>query len=287
MTYAKVIEDSVNEIGDRLTTMEVRLHRFVLAELNTHRMFSRNSASSRAIPVQKQLERIVNDCAYPVSWPAEQKGMQGGEELDDAMRAQAMEQWEAARDNAVASAEMLRKLGVHKSVTNRLVEPFMWHTVIISATEWNNFWNQRCSSLAQPEIRVAAEMMREAYDESEPEPLKETEWHMPYIDRETISEAWDRYGDAEEAGGGDAEEVLKRISVARCARVSYLTHDGTRDLQADLDLYDRLVSARPGHWSPLEHVATPCPVNATDENHRHFGNFIGWDQLRHDYEDAI
>ena len=127
MTSARIIADSISPYGDRLTTMEVTFHRFVLAEFNTHRVFSRNSASSRAIPLQKQIKRIREGIAYPVLWASEQKGMQGGDEVDDTMTARMC--WESAANDAIASALRLQDLGVHKSLVNRLLEPFMWHTV--------------------------------------------------------------------------------------------------------------------------------------------------------------
>lgn len=265
MTSAKVIKDSLSPLGVRLTTIEVVIHRFVLAEFNTHRMFSRNSASSRAIPVAKQLLRLEADPAIPVVWPAEQAGMQGGDALEGDAAVFAQEAWLAARDSAVSHANHLQSLGVHKSVTNRLLEPFMWHTVIVSATDWDNFWAQRCSALAQPEIRVAAEAMRDAYQASEPVPVAFGDWHLPYVHSDEHAD-WDI-------------TTLRRVSAARCARVSYLTHDGKRDAAVDVDLFNKLVSARPMHASPLEHVATPARLIDPPA-----GNFTGWAQLRHEVE---
>ena len=178
---ATVVADSLAPDGSRLTTIEVTLHRFVLAELNTHRVFSRNSASSRAIPVHKQVERVVHDPAVPVEFGSNQRGMQAGDPLVGEGEARARHTWLAARDAAVEAAEALRELGVHKQVTNRLLEPFMWHTVIVSATWWDGFWEQRCSPLAQPEIRVAAEAMRAAYDASTPVEVGADGWHTPYL----------------------------------------------------------------------------------------------------------
>ena len=155
---AKVILDSISPEGDRLTTMEVVMHRFVLSEFNTHRSFSRNSASSRAIPTRKQMARVETETAFPVSWPCEQPGMQGGEELDGNLGDAASTVWRNAMQDAVRHATALAEIGVHKSVVNRLLEPFMWHTVIVSSTEWENFFGLRCNSLAQPEIRVAADV---------------------------------------------------------------------------------------------------------------------------------
>ena len=258
---ATVIADSVSPQDVRLTTIEVTLHRFVLAELNTHRVFSRNSASSRAIPVSKQVARVVEDPALPVEFGANQRGMQAGAPLRGAEEEAALAAWLQARDHAVAAVERLDELGVHKQVTNRLLEPFMWHTVIITATEWDGFWEQRCSPLAQPEIRVAAEAMRAAFDGSTPTAVPHGAWHTPYL--------------REEDGDLDAE-TARQVAAARCARVSYLTHDGRRDIDKDLELYERLVTARPPHWSPLEHVATPAEPGTTPP-----GNLRGWAQLRH------
>lgn len=259
--HATVVADSVSPAGVRLTTIEVTLHRFVLAELNTHRVFSRNSASSRAIPVRRQVARVVDDPALPVEFGSNQRGMQAGEPLRGADERAALDAWLAARDHAVAAVERLQELGVHKQVTNRLLEPFMWHTVIVTATEWDGFWEQRCSPLAQPEIRVAAEAMRAAYDASEPAAVDHGQWHTPYL--------------REEDGDLDPE-TARQVSAARCARVSYLTHDGRRDIGKDIELYERLVTARPPHWSPLEHVATPATTGVVPP-----GNLRGWAQLRH------
>lgn len=269
MTDAKIILDSTTANGDRLTTMEVTLHRFVLAELNTHRVFSRNSASSRAIPVDKQLAMLHDEPAWPVEWPGEKSGMQGGELLQGDDLADAWNVWDEAFEQAyslvndyVVRTRAEGKARLHKSLLNRLLEPFMKHKVILSATEWKNFFDQRCSPLAQPEIRVAAEAMRKAYNESTPKLLKSGEWHTPYIQDDEYESL-------------DLEERIK-VSAARCARVSYLTHDGVRGIEKDLELYSRLTTAEPPHWSPLEHVASPGQARR-----RTTGNFDGWVQLRH------
>lgn len=258
---AKVICDSVSPDGVRLTTMEVVMHRFVLAEFNTHRAFSRNSASSRAIPVHKRLKAVMEDPAVPLKWAAEQPGMQGGDEVAEIDRMAALLEWLHARDEAVGYATALMERGIHKSIANRLLEPFMWHTVVVTATEWANFFRQRCSPLAQPEIRVVAEAMQSAYLQSSPDFVGWGEWHTPYI-REVEDCALTR-----------ADRCM--VSVARCARVSYLTHDGIRDVAKDIELFDKLVTADPPHASPLEHVATPARDVAPA------GNFEGWHQFRH------
>lgn len=269
--YATVIADSVSPTGDRVTTMEVQCHRFVLAEFNTHRVFSRNSASSRAIPLAKQIERVTTNPAVPLVFPAEQKGMQGGDEVEQ--RDVAAILWRDAADSAVTWARTLGSLGVHKSVANRILEPFMWHKIIVTSTDYSNFFAQRCSPLAQPEIREAADRMREALADSTPADTDWDQWHIPYVgdDPETLDAL---------AGKVDAPapwDTACKVSAARCARVSYLTHDGTRDPQVDLDLYDRLATADPPHWSPMEHVARPA---RPDEPTR--GNLDRWVQMRHE-----
>jgi thymidylate synthase ThyX len=261
---AVVIADSRTATGGRVTTIEVTVHRFVLAELNTHRAFSRNSASSRAIPVSRQLQRILEDPAIPVEFGANQPGMQAGDALVGEAHEQALTAWLDARDAAVQAVERLASLGVHKQVTNRLLEPFMWQTCLITATDWEGFWAQRCSPLAQPEINAAAVAMRDAFDASTPVELADGDWHTPLIQPDEV----------------DLDLATRtRVSAARCARVSYLTHDGRRDLAADEQLYERLVTADPPHWSPLEHVARPLLAGETPA-----GNLTGWRQLRHDVE---
>lgn len=266
-TSAKIVADSISGDGVRLTTMEVTFHRFVLSEFNTHRVLSRNSASSRAIPVEKQLERLAESPAFPISWPCEQPGMQGGTELegDDLAEAQTLfEQVHAFTLKAVSdyvSAHPDKAHRVHKSVTNRLLEPFMWHTVVVSSTEWENFFGLRCSPQAQPEIRVVAEMMRDIYDNSTPKPVALGEWHLPYI--------------ADEERSSIDIQRLRHMSVARCTRVSSLHAGDIKDYEVDLRLFNVLTSATPPHASPLEHIATP------DRGDDVPGNFDGWLQLRH------
>ena len=260
---ARVVADSVSADGARVTTVEATMHRFVLAELNTHRVFSRNSASSRAIPVARQIERVLADPAMPIEFGGKQAGMQAGPPLvRDALDA-AQAAWLAARDAAVDAARQLDALGVHKQVANRVLEPFMWHTVIITATDWDGFWLQRCSPLAQPEIRTVADAMRDAVEASDPQSVATGDWHLPFIldvDRTEVTDV----------------DVLRKISAARCGRVSYLNHEGRRDLDDDLRLFQRFVDAQPAHASPLEHVATPA-----DSRRPSAGNLRGWIQLRH------
>jgi len=270
-TEAKIIEDSIYT-GARITTMEVTLHRFVLAEFNTHRVFSRNSASSRAIPIQKQLDRIDESPALPISHPREQKGMQGGSELEGQDLSDAQD---LIRDILVDTTDSIiiylnrhpdPEHRLHKSVLNRYLEPFMWHTIVVTSTEWDNFFGLRCSPMAQPEIRAAAVLMKQAMDESTPQ-LRY--WHLPYV--------------TEEESRTRSLGECQIMSVARCARVSSLHAGDVKDFDADARLYEQLTNANPMHASPLEHQAFACDYNNSYEHHNH-ANFTGWHQLRHDKE---
>lgn len=291
---AKVLADSQSPAGHRLTTLEATFPRFVLAEFNTHRVFSRNSASSRAIPIAKQLRRVLEEPYVPIEFGSNQPGMQAGPALAGEKQEAAEREWLRARDDAVrrvlglvadpeavADTDLLEALGeveekirdktqpvewlnVHKQVANRLLEPFMWHTVIVTATEWDNFWNLRCHADAQPEIRLTAEKMRDAVAGSTPVDLDLDEWHLPLMrpeDRDQVT----------------AIEDLIKVSAGRCARVSYLTHAGTRDLDADIQLHDRLLES--GHMSPLEHPARPLTETELEES-EWSGNFHGWHSYR-------
>lgn len=291
MHSAKIICDSISPDGVRLTTMEICIPRIVLAELNTHRQFSRNSASSRAIPSKKMLQMVRDNPYIPFHWGKNQKGMQAEQELSTADRQWATLFWKQARNDAMRSVEAIRDIGVHKQITNRLLEPFMWHTVIITATEWNNFFWLRNNKMAHPDLHRTAKLMQEVYENNEPDQTEYDQWHLPYIaeDEGDLLNQFGRKGCADQY-----VETLIKLSVARCARVSYLTHDGKRDLAADIALHDRLLDA--GHMSPFEHVATPMhpdpanprylpshisAVHAEDSRSNLWsGNFRGWIQYR-------
>jgi thymidylate synthase ThyX len=260
---ARILQDSISAQGARLTSMEVRYPRFIHSEMMTHRVFSRNAASSRAIPIAKMIAAVRDEPAMPIHWGVNQTGMSARENVTPEVEALARAQWGEALADALRHAERLssKEINLHKQLVNRLLEPFAWITVIITATEWANFFTQRCHPDAQPEIHHIANLMLAAYRASTPEPIAPGRWHLPLIQ-------------ADERDLPD--EMLCKISVARCARVSYLTHDGKRDHEKDLELYERLLGGGAnGHWSPFEHVATPSA--RVDERS---GNFIGWEQFR-------
>lgn len=257
----KVLADSVGPNEARLTTVEVTLPRIVLSELLTHRVFSRNSASSRAIPIERMIQRVLHDPFVPEYWGANQKGMQAVSEISAACAEEGRHRWLMARDKAVTEVKNLMALGVHKQIANRLLEPFAWTTVIITATEWDNFFALRCHRDAQPELRRAAEMIRAARDESRVTRCARDQMHMPMCED---------YGDLRYEGYSDTD--VSMIVAGRCARISYLTHDGKRNPRADLELATRLLQS--GHMSPFEHVAY------ASEEKEWFGNFYGWRQMR-------
>lgn len=256
----KILKDSRNPVGVRLTTFELTYPRFVHSEFMTHRVFSRNSASSRAIPVAKLIERVTNDPVVPVYWGKNQKGMQADEELTSEQQEQALAVWLEARDTAISFSQKLMDIGVHKQLANRLIEPWMFITVICTATDYGHMFNLRYDRNAQPEIQKLAAMMVEQYYSNEPKDLAVGEWHLPLILPDEMSLAID---------------VLKKVSIARCARVSYLTHSGVRDISEDLRLHDQLGDN--GHWSPFEHAAE------AQDNDDWIGNFRGWKQYRKEF----
>jgi len=241
MFNAKVLADSTNTCDNRLTTMELVYPRCVHSEILTHRMFSRNSASSRAIPVEKMIQQVETNPFIPLHWGKAQKGMQAYEELTAREIGECRYQWAYSCRWAIGTVKRLAEIGLHKQIANRLLEPWMWITVIVTGNEgaWNNFFALRCHHEAEPHIQKIAGMAREVRSQSIPQKLSAGQWHLPLI-------------------GFEGDELLSdedkvKVSVGRCARVSYLTHDGIRDVQADIDLHDRLLASK--HFSPFEHVA--------------------------------
>lgn len=256
LTYnAKIILDSIAPNGSRLTTFEITVPKFILAELNTHRIFSKSSASSRAIPTIKIIEQVLNNPVLPAFIGKNQTGMQADEELNAEDKEHFINTWLSARDYAVDHAKIMLKLGAHKQLVSRILESWMWAKVIVSGTHFNNFFKLRANKMAQPEFRVVAEQMQNLYQINQPKSLGYGEWHMPYIS---------------DLDDDLSLEIKQKVSIARCARVSYLSHDGVRDIEKDLELYDRLVQFF--HLAPLEQIATPCDGS--------WGNFTGWKQYR-------
>ena len=277
MSKAKIIADSISEQGVRITTLELSMPRYILSQFNTHRMFSRSAQSSRAVPVQKMIDAAEKNA--PPHFMKNEKGMQSSEEFKDWERDYAVKYWNEAKHLAIMQAKQMMDLGVHKQFVNRLIEPFSTVKVVVTATEFDNFFKLRLHHAAQPEMKTLAQAMRDAMDGSRPDILSANEWHLPYI------------SDSEQ--GSHAQLAL--ISAARCARVSYLNHDNSNpDFKSDFELANRLLVD--GHLSPFEHQAKPMqhPNNMwhgsllsedgtthTDKKGNvHSGNFRGWIQHR-------
>ena len=313
---ARILADSVSPKGVRLTTCEATFPRYILSEVNTHRTLSRNSASSRAIPVVKQIRKLLAHPVVPTRIGVNKSGMQASRFLEGEELRKAQKNVILKRDRAVIGAleDLVGReyvanafgaelgnvfangfdekallvvdailahyskvieaqklvpgfedpegfLNIHKQTLNRYMEPFMWHTAVISATDWDNFYALRIHANAQPEIEEIARLMKEAMDASTPVALDYGQWHLPFVTDEEKAEIND-----------ENIEAWKRISAGRTARVSYETHNGTRDTVKDTELATTLEND--GHMSPFEHVATPV------EDEGYIGNFRGWLQMR-------
>lgn len=265
---AKVIKHSVDRNGKEIFTLQLKYPRFIHSEFMTHRVFSRNAMSSRAVPVAKMLEQVINDPAMPIHWGRNQPGMQAYEELDQPQKIRVQALWKKAALAAAEVAEEMMKEGAHKQVANRILEPFQFMHVVVTATEWKNWGNLRLHEAADPNIQELARVAKQAMTASKPELLQDGDWHLPYVlpsERASLPLA-----------------ALLKISAARCARVSYIKHDGTDpDLDEDIALFDRLVGSEPLHASPIEHQAM---ADTWARKPHATGNFVGWVQFRKLYE---
>lgn len=270
---AKVVEVSRAHHGVKLFTLQLRYPFFIHPEFLTHRAFSRNSASARAIPVAKMIEQVRNDPAMPIFWGSNKPGMQAGEGLEGVAQTWARDNWLLAARSAAASAESMADIGLHKQIANRVLQPYQWMHTVVSATEWDNFFALRDHPDAQPEIQLLARLMKQAIDAAEPvyrsasNATRAIGWHLPYI------------SDVERLSHDHEPQYLAKLSAARCARVSYLKHDGGVPKPGeDLGLFERLVGSAPIHASPTEHQAFPTVFDTPCRN------FNGWCQFRVEIE---
>jgi hypothetical protein len=278
---AKSILSSRNQTtGVRIDTMLLRYPRFIHAEFMTHRVFSRNASSSRAIPVERLIQDVIDNTAMPIHWGKNQPGMQAREEHDASVRLYIGDDedrtpvedeferhtaWDFARDNAINVARAFAAAGYHKQIVNRLLEPFSHINVVVTATEWENFFKLRDHEDAQPEIRALAQAMKAAMKAATVQALSPGEWHIPFITSQDQIDV--------------PERDLRLVSAARAARTSYLAHDGRKPvLKEDLALARKLLSAVPMHASPFEHQAMAM------KDYRYWANFRSWRQQRWDLE---
>lgn len=284
---AEIIADSINADGTRLTTFVLTFPRIVLAEFNTHRVFSRNSASSRAIPFKKMLKMVEEDPFVPIAFQKDHKGMQGTEYLEGEAAIKAKEEWLFCAQEAVLNTTYFHEVtGVTKQLCNRMLEPFAWHTVIVTASDYENFFALRAHEAAEIHIQKLAHVMLDAYNESSPCILSEGQWHIPFGEKlDRVKMMWEviepnvTYTRLNEEQQRLCEKTAIKIATARCARVSYMNFDGKDDYAQDVALHDRL--SQMGHWSPFEHCAqaNDCLLTPTSGN---FGR--GWLQYRKTFE---
>jgi thymidylate synthase ThyX len=302
---AEIIADSLNPKGKRLTTFILEYPRFVHAEILTHRMFSKNAASSRAIPIEKMIQQVIDNPAMPVWWGKNQSGMQAKEELGNSDfyywngkdgicfdknyesesrpindKQLAIKIWLESRDKAIQQVKKLSELGLHKQIANRILEPWFNIRIILTGTDFENFFALRAHKDAQPEFQALAYKMLELYNNSTPKELKAGEWHIPFGDKMDI----DRICKLQKSKDGivgmyDPKWDMIKIAVARCARVSYWNFEGKDDYSKDIETCDKLFGAVPRHLSPAEHVAKAL------DSEEYIGNFCGFKQYRKIYAD--
>lgn len=285
---AKVIADSISPEGKRITTFELEYPRIIHAELMTHRLFSRNAMSSRAVPIAKMIEQVLNNPAMPVRFGANQPGMQdkGGEHIEPVwidweernepfsdpetveVYGTARDAWKAAAKDAAQRAGHFAKAGYHKQIANRLLEPFQRMKAVFTATDLNNFWWLRIDADADPTIEALVMEMKRVFDASNPESLQPGEWHTPYVDHVYEHKTDDGpgvfvgyciQGEEDLSPVMLTKEEAVAISASCCAQVSYRILNSTKEKA--LDIYQKLISGNKVHASPFEHQATPMLFN--------------------------
>lgn len=260
----KVLRDSISEKGDRITSFELEYPRFLHCELMTHRVLSRNSSSSRAIPISSMIEYTMNNMAMPVFWGKKKKGMQASEEINPEV---GKFLWSESLQNAVQSLKKMDEVLLHKQIANRILEPFQMMKVVVTATDLDNFWNLRFHQDTLPEFVMLVHKMYIAMQESVPNTLRAGEWHLPYVEISTTENPEDTYyfiydgnTSGSETSGYNYEirltlEQAKKWSAAYCASVSYRTERLTEN--SVNSIFDMLVKAEVVHSSPMEHQGTP------------------------------
>jgi hypothetical protein len=316
---AKHILSSVGAEAPPIRSLQLRYPLVIHAELMTHRVFSRNARSSRAVPVARMIEEVMTDPYIPLVWDRNQKGMQGADgdwnetvwlrsadrpdlqTPDDYNRRDA---WLWARDRAVEAAKGFADAEYSKQICNRLLAPFLHIDVLVTSTNFSNWEALRIHPAAEPHIRMLAEAMRDCIKAAPPpDKLGEGIWHLPYI----TPQDWIAARERAHARIGkrpwsmtvgewmthkapffrQAEEELRKISVARCAQISYIPFsEGANAAEKEIAKHDML--AENGHWSPFEHQATPdAPYSLAPFSWRNphlHGNLTGWCQLRKFYK---
>lgn len=260
--HCEILADSINPIGQRVTTVQIRLPLVVWPEFLTHRTFSRNARSNRAVPSRVLIQEVLRNPFVPEFWGRNQAGMQAGAELTGWRRWLARKAWLWARYPAIAAAWVMARCGLHKQDANRVLNPWQWIDAVVTGDEaaWQAFFGLRCHELADPKIQKIAEMIREAIHNGSPWVLAWGGWHLPYYENQLR----------------DATEETLWASAGACARVSYACFDGRHSDEGNAALGRRLAREKPAHASPLEHV-----IQATELHKRQPGPVGGaWHSLR-------
>lgn len=305
--WVDVLKYSINEYGQRIISIHGHVPRIILAEINTHRVFSRNSASSRAVPISKIIDVLKNIPFIPFHWGKKQSGMQAYDILED-YKARACERiWKLYLTWGIRCAEVLDKIGLHKQIVNRLLEAFQYTNIIITTTEMENFLNLRTHTSTEPHFQEFANCIKRAWNECSPTLLKYGEWHLPFIDtkRENGKLIYVILEETEDGWSFWREfdvDMAKKISASCCAQISYRKSDIS--MEKANRLWNDMVMAEPIHGSPFEHQATPLSndigIKTDDDSFEHVllncwedgvthvdrdgykwsGNFRGWIQMR-------
>ena len=280
----EVILASAANACPHLYTIRMRYPRVIHSEIMTHRVFSRNARSSRAVPVRTMLEEVRNTPYVPWHWGKNQKGMQAAQECEELVTIpnqgdgwsdmDRVSAWLNARDFAADTAQGFMEAGYHKQNPNRLLEPFSWIDTLITATQWDNFLWLRQHKDAEPHLQDLANLVAKSISEAEIQNLTTDDWHLPYITEHEMK----TYEDS----------VLLKLSAARCARISYKPFNGDSTITAELARFNLLVGSKRVHASPLEHQAKPDYKDKKGYalTHRH-GNLTGWIQHRKLISDEV
>ncbi len=266
---SRAVNAAGDDQGPPVYTIRMRYPRPIHGEIMTHRVFSRNARSSRAVPVKTMLNEVRTMPFIPWHWGKNQKGMQASEECNEFIPIEGLdslsreEAWAWMAEYSADTAEAFMEAGYHKQIVNRLLEPFSWIDTLITSTEWNNFLWLRDHKDAEPHLQDLARLVKQAIDNADVQILEPGEWHLPYItetDRHMLLVdsgrlAGERYTST--SGVDDHNDWLRRVSAARCARISYKPFDGDASYEKELERYNMLVTSDRVHASPLEHQATP------------------------------
>jgi len=272
--------------GTIITTFEYEAPKCILAQLNMHNMLVKNAQSSRAVPVKKVLEQILNNPVTPVHWGSNKAGMVAGEEIDVPVTFEDLDghlhshdrddAWEYTAHTVASLQGAWEEAGYHKQIVNRIGEAFTMVKGVITGTEIDNFFHLRYHPHADPYIYELAKCMWEAYELAETEVLYEGEWHTPYVEHNrllkdgSLSYGYSEYNEHNNVPSWtpiSLEQALKASSAA-CGQVSYRKLDLSGETVERV--WNNLMGGDIIHASVTGHQASPmrCYYGNT-QNERH------------------